>query len=189
MELSTETSVVIPKPREEVFDFCTDDENTARTLRPLGPIAGVAKIQMHEGQSLETGARRTITMTDGVALVEEILDYTRPTRHQYRWVGGIKPPFAWLVRSGTGCWEFSEVSGGTRCLELRVRAAIAAGLPFGLTDHLSIQAMDGPGPRRNRSRNGAAKHGRPLHSSRGQLCERTVACKMKEPHPLFETAH
>ena len=43
MQLSTETFVVIPKPHEEVFDFCTDDENTARTLQPLGPIAGVAK--------------------------------------------------------------------------------------------------------------------------------------------------
>ena len=135
MELSTETSIVIPKPREEVFDFCTDDENTARTLRPLGPIAGVAKVQMHEGQRLETGAHRTITMTDGVSLEEEILDYTRPTRHQYRWVGGIKPPFAWLVRSGTGCWEFSEVSGGTRVVwsyvfELRSALAYPLALPI-----------------------------------------------------------
>jgi len=135
MKLSTETFIVIPKPREEVFDFCTDDENTARTLRPLGPIAGVAKIQMHEGQSLETGAHRTITMTDGVVLEEEILDYTRPTRHQYRWVGGIKPPFAWLVRSGTGCWEFSEVSGGTRIVwsyvfELRSALAYPLALPI-----------------------------------------------------------
>lgn len=135
MELSTETSIVIPRPRGEVFDFCTDDDNTARTLRPLGPIAGVAKVEMHEGQSLETGAHRTITMTDGVVLEEEILDYTRPTRHQYRWVGGIKPPFSWLVRSGTGCWEFSEVSGGTRIVwsyvfELRSALAYPLALPI-----------------------------------------------------------
>ncbi len=135
MKLSTQTSIVFPKPREEVFDFCTDDENTARTLRPLGPIAGVARVEMHEGQSLETGAHRTITMTDGVALVEEILDYTRPSRHQYRWVGGIKPPFAWLVRSGTGCWEFSEVSDGTRVVwsyvfELRSPLAYPLALPI-----------------------------------------------------------
>ena len=135
MKLSTETFVVIPKPREEVFDFCTDDENTARTLRPLGPIAGVAKVEMHGGQSLETGAHRTITMTDGVALVEEILELTRPTRYQYRWVGGVKPPFAWLVRSGTGCWEFSEVSEGTRVVwsyvfELRSPLAYPLALPI-----------------------------------------------------------
>jgi hypothetical protein len=135
MKLSTETSVVIPNPRGEVFDFCTDDENTARTLRPLGPIAGVTKVEMHEGQSLETGAHRTITMTDGVTLEEEILDYTRPIRHQYRWVGDIKPPFAWLVRSGTGCWEFLEVSGGTRVVwsyvfELRSALAYPLALPI-----------------------------------------------------------
>ncbi len=134
MELSTETSIVIPRPRGEVFDFCTNDDNTARTLRPLGPIAGVAKIQMHEGQSLETGAHRTITLTDGVTLEEEILDYTRPTRHQYRWVGGIKPPFSWLVRSGTGCWDFSEVNGDTRVdwsyvFELRSALAYPLALP------------------------------------------------------------
>lgn len=29
-------------------------------------------------------------------------------RHQYRWVGGLKPPFSLLVQSGTGCWEFTE---------------------------------------------------------------------------------
>jgi hypothetical protein len=114
MEISTATSIVIPRPRGEVFDFCTMDDTFERLLRPLGPIAGVAKSEMGEGQALQTGADRRITLTDGAVLNEEILDYTPPLRHQYRWVGGIKPPFSWLVRSGTGLWQFSEVEGGTR---------------------------------------------------------------------------
>ncbi len=114
MEISTATSIVIPRPRDEVFAFCTMDDTFERLLRPLGPIAGVAKSEMRGGQVLKTGADRKISLTDGAVLTEEILDYTPPLRHQYRWVGGIKPPFSWLVRSGTGLWEFSEAERGTR---------------------------------------------------------------------------
>lgn len=135
MKVSTATSIVIARPREEVFDLCTKDDTRERFLRPLGPIAGVAKSEMHEGEVLKTGAHRTITMTDGVVLEEVILDYTRPVRHQYRWVGGLKPPFSWLVRSGTGCWDFTEVEDGTRIewsyvFELRSPLAYPAALPI-----------------------------------------------------------
>lgn len=135
MEISTQTLAIIQRPREEVFDFCTKDDTYERLLRPLGPIAGVATSRMHPGQILETGSRRTITTTNGMLLDEEILDHTRPARHQYRWVGGVEPPFSWLVRSGTGCWEFSQVDGGTRVdwsyvFELRSGLAYPFALPI-----------------------------------------------------------
>lgn len=135
MKVSTATSIVIARPREEVFDLCTKADTPERFFRPLGPIAGVVKSEMHAGEVLKTGAHRTITMTDGVVLEEVILDYTRPARHQYRWVGGLKPPFSWLVRSGTGCWDFTEVEDGTRVewkyvFELRSPLAYPATLPI-----------------------------------------------------------
>ncbi len=135
MEISVGTSIVIPKPREEVFDFCIKDRTFEHLLRPLGPIAGVVKSELHPGEVLRTGAHRTITLTDGAVLEEVILDFTRPLRHRYRWVGGIKPPFAWLVRSGTGCWEFTEVSDGTQvewsyAFELRSALAYPLTLPI-----------------------------------------------------------
>lgn len=135
MDISTATYIVIARPREELFDFCTKDDTPERFLRPLGPIAGVAKSEMHEGEILRTGAHRTITLTDGAVLEEVILDYTRPMRHQYRWVGGLKPPFSLLVRSGTGCWDFSEVEDGTRIdwsyvFELRSALAYPLALPI-----------------------------------------------------------
>lgn len=114
MNISTAASIVIPKPREEVFDFAVSDDMFESSLRPLGPIAGIAKSQMHEGHVLETGAHRRLTMTDGVVLEEEIIDFTRPSRHEYQWIGGLKPPFSLIARSGRGSWVFTEVEGGTR---------------------------------------------------------------------------
>ena len=69
---------------------------------------------MHEGQTLSTGARRRIHMTDGTVLEEVILAYDPPNRHRYGWAGGAKFPFSVLVRAGTGNWEFTEVEGGTQ---------------------------------------------------------------------------
>lgn len=114
MNISTSSSVVIPKPREEVFAHACANETIERTLRPLGPIAGIAKAEMFEGQELAEGSWRRILMTDGAVLEEIILDYDPPRRHRYRWTKGVKPPFSFLVRSGTGCWDFTEVAGGTR---------------------------------------------------------------------------
>lgn len=111
--ISTSASVFVPRPREEVFPVATDSTNASRTLRSRGPFAGVTKVEMDEGQTLATGARRRIHMTDGTALEEVILDYDPPVRHRYGWRGGAKFPFSLLVRAGTGNWEFTEADGGT----------------------------------------------------------------------------
>lgn len=114
MNVSTSASVVIPLPREEVFAFCCRNDTYERNLRPLGPVAGLRKVELFEGDALEAGGRRRITLTDGSVLEEVILEYEPPRRHRYRWTSGLKGPFALLVRSGTGCWDFAEVDGGTR---------------------------------------------------------------------------
>jgi len=112
--ISTSASVLIPRPREEVFAFATDSANAPRTIRARGPFAGIRKIEMHEGQSLAKGSKRRIFMTDDSVLDETILEYDPPVRHRYGWTGGVKPPFSLLVRSGTGNWDFTETEGGTR---------------------------------------------------------------------------
>ena len=101
-DISTSASVFVPRPREEVFAVATDSTNAPRTLRSRGPFAGIRVIEMHEGQTLATGAKRRIPMTDGAVLEEVILDYDPPVRHRYGWAGGVKPPMSLLVRSGTG---------------------------------------------------------------------------------------
>jgi len=114
MHISTSTSIVIPRPREEVFAFSCRNDTYERNLRPLGPVAGVQTAEFFEGHSLAEGSKRRITLTDGSVLEEVILDYAPPTKHRYRWSKGLKGPFAFLVRSGTGSWDFTEVDAGTR---------------------------------------------------------------------------
>jgi len=114
MDISTSASIVIPRSRPEVFAFACDNGTYERNLRPRGLIAGIDKADMFEGHALAEGSWRRISLTDGSVLDEVILDYDPPAKHRYRWTDGIKPPFSFLVRSGTGCWDFSEVDGGTR---------------------------------------------------------------------------
>jgi uncharacterized protein YndB with AHSA1/START domain len=112
--ISTSASVLIPRPREEVFVYATDSTNAPDTVRARGLFAGITNIEMHEGQTLAKGSKRRVFMTDGTVLEEDILDYDPPTRHRYGWTGGAKFPFSLLVRSGTGNWDFTEAEGGTR---------------------------------------------------------------------------
>jgi uncharacterized protein YndB with AHSA1/START domain len=112
--ISTSASVLIPRPRAEVFAVATDSTNAAEVLRSRGPFAGVTKVELHEGQTLATGARRRVSMTDGTVLEEVILDYDPPQRHRYGWTDGAKFPFSLLIRSGTGNWDFIEEESGTR---------------------------------------------------------------------------
>jgi uncharacterized protein YndB with AHSA1/START domain len=133
MKISTSASIVVPKPREEVFDFCCRNETFTRHLRARMPVAGVQGAEFFEGHSLKAGDHRRITLTDGSVLDEEILDYEPPALHRYRWSKGLKGPFALLVQSGTGTWDFSEVDGGTRIdwsYDFVLKTALAYPLAF-----------------------------------------------------------
>lgn len=148
--ISTSASVLIPRPREEVFEVATDSTNAADLLRSRGPFAGISKVELYEGQTLTKGARRRITMTDGAVLEEVILDYEPPVRHRYGWTGGAQFPFSLLVRSGTGNWDFTEEEGGTRIVwtytfvsDLRPRLSARHSNP------LALQRMVATGPRRH----------------------------------------
>lgn len=128
MNISTSASIVVPKGREEVFDFCCRNETYERHLQPRFPVAGVKKCEFFDGHSLKVGDHRRVTLTDGSVLDEEILDYAPPTLHRYRWSKGLKGPFAFLVRHGTGTWTFTEVGGGTRIdwgYEFSLKSALA----------------------------------------------------------------
>jgi len=90
MNISTSTSIVIPRPREEVFTFACSNDTYERTLRPRGLIAGIDKAEMFEGHALAEGSWRRISMTDGSVLDEVILEYAPPSKHRYRWTSWQK---------------------------------------------------------------------------------------------------
>lgn len=113
MKIRSRAAVTIPRPRAEVYDFAVDNRSLARILGKVGPIPGISGAEFLEGGSLVAGAHRRMSMTDGSVIDEEILEAERPRVHRYLWRRGPRPPFSWMVRSGEGCWNFSEASGGT----------------------------------------------------------------------------
>ncbi len=137
MRIAQSATVHVPRPIEEVFDFSVACETFPRVLRPLGPIAGVAKAEMIDAPAPRTGARRRIQMTDGSAIEEELVAFDRPTRHRYRWLNRPAPPFSWLVRGGEGDWTFAPSRGGTSIVwvysfDLTTPLAYPLAAPFGL---------------------------------------------------------
>jgi hypothetical protein len=122
--------MTIPGARETVFELATQSKTYERALLPYGPIAGVVEVKLLEGRALQRGTLREARLTDGSVLIEEILEHDVPTRHRYKWTGGLKPPISWLLSSGEGAWTFSEVADGTRIewsydFELRTPLAYA----------------------------------------------------------------
>lgn len=111
MKLSTRARVHVPRSPEQVFDIAVRE--LPALLQKYGPIPGVDHIEMLEGAQPVTGARRRVTMTDGSVIQEEILELTRPRRHNYRWLNKPKFPFSLIVKTAEADWVFTPESGGT----------------------------------------------------------------------------
>lgn len=109
MRAGIESILGIGHPREVVFDFATDHDNLPKVFRGFGPIPPVLSVEVEEG-----GDRRWVTNGDGSVVEQQLIALERPERQVYRIVGGFKPPFSWMVRSGGGTWTFHEAAGGTR---------------------------------------------------------------------------
>lgn len=121
MKVHAEAEATIPGTREAVFDRLTTDEALSRLCLRRGPFAAIQHAETHG--VLETGARRTVTMSDGMVLEETIVDLTRPERHVYEWRDPPLPLGA-LIRGARGSWTFREAGADTRvtwsyALELR----------------------------------------------------------------------
>lgn len=131
MFVHTHAEVTIPSPREEVFDRLTADASLVRICQRHGPFAAIDRAETHG--ALETGARRTVTMSDGMVLQERILELTRPERHEYEWRDPPMPLGA-LIRGARGLWRFREASDATTVVtwrytfELRSRLLRPAGV-------------------------------------------------------------
>ncbi len=114
MQMRVTAAVDIDRPVEEVYDFAVAEGTFPRIVRALGPIPGIAHVEMEGGRPLEPGARRRVRMSDGSEVREEILEVERPRRHRYRWMEPPKAPFNLLVKSGEGDWRFAPAGAGTR---------------------------------------------------------------------------
>ena len=114
MKIQTRAGIDIASPVERVFDLAVDMARLCELMTKVGPIPGVASMEMQGGRSPGVGAQRTVTMTDGSTIVEEILALDRPRRHAYRWRNPPGPPFSLLVRGAEADWAFTARDGGAR---------------------------------------------------------------------------
>ena len=81
-----------------MFDTLVACDTLPRICHRRGPIAAIVEATMVDDADLEVGSHPTVRMDDGVVLDEEIIDLERPSLHAYAWSGGLKVPFAWVVR-------------------------------------------------------------------------------------------
>jgi len=114
MKIQTRAGIDIASPVERVFDLAVDMARVSELMTRVGPIPGVVSMEMLDGRSPGAGAQRTVTMSDGSAIVEEILALDRPLRHAYRWRNPPGPPFSLLVRGAEADWVFTARDGGAR---------------------------------------------------------------------------
>jgi hypothetical protein len=104
----------VAEPPETVFDFAVACETFPRVLLALGPLPGIVRAEMRDGAAPAPGALRSIYLSDGTMVEEEVLAHERPVRHRYRWTRPPAPPLGWLVRDGEGEWAFAASPRGTR---------------------------------------------------------------------------
>ena len=114
MTLTATAERLIEAPREQVFDDLVANETYPRILHPAWPIPGIRSAEFREGDSPVPGAWRTITLTDGSAINEQILELERPRIHRYAWSEGLRFPLSTLIRRAEATWTFSETASQTR---------------------------------------------------------------------------
>lgn len=102
---NTET-IVIPAPREAVFERAFDRTQMPKLLRGWGPVPGVERAELLDGDEYAVGKVRRIHNTDGSSLDEEILTYEPPSAHAYRLHGEFRGLAKLLVVEGRAEWRF-----------------------------------------------------------------------------------
>ena len=110
MELSATASIEIGAPRLEVFTFLT--HNFPDYLDGWLLYPAVTSAEVH-GHTLVPGVGRTIGLSDGSRLEEEVRLHDPPTVHTYRWRGGLRFPNSLVVAAGAGFWRLEDRGEGT----------------------------------------------------------------------------
>ena len=113
MQLSTRASIEIPRPPEAVFDAATDHTRLHTVMKRTGPIPGVLSVEMEKGATPGVGATRSVKMSDGSTMREEITVHDRGKAHRYRWLNPPAAPFSLMVRGAESDWSFRPSGGGT----------------------------------------------------------------------------
>jgi hypothetical protein len=96
---------------ERLFDVVVAEDVLPKVLRRWGPIPGVTGTRDNTGPWDQPGSRRTVVLDDGNTAREQVLDWVRPSRFEYR-VDGFSGAVGRLVDHAIGSWEFTDTGGG-----------------------------------------------------------------------------
>ncbi|MDP3276854.1 MAG: SRPBCC family protein [Deltaproteobacteria bacterium] len=112
MNVQTQVTRDMQGSPEALFAFATSPSGLAETIRPVGPIPGVASATVLGDGPMGAGTLRKVILTDKSTLDEEVLVLTAPSNHTYR-VTGFSGFFGLLVRSARAEWRFEPSALGT----------------------------------------------------------------------------
>ena len=101
----------ISAPQAAVFALALDPVRFPKTFRGCGPIPGLRGITAQAPSAI--GSTRRVESSDGSILTERITALDPPYRHAYE-LSGLRPPLAWLARSGDADWTFANAGTATR---------------------------------------------------------------------------
>jgi hypothetical protein len=105
-DVSVTRHLVVPAGIERAFDVVSAEDVLPSLLRRFGPIPAVTGTSELTGPWVTPGESRTVNLSDGGSVHEELTDFERPRYFAYR-VSEFSPPFGRLVRQGRGRWWFA----------------------------------------------------------------------------------
>ncbi|HXV14242.1 MAG TPA: SRPBCC family protein [Candidatus Krumholzibacteria bacterium] len=115
MDMHVAVTVGCVAPPEDLFRHAvTDLETLPRGVRRCGPLPGVARAEILEGDALRTGVVRRVHLTDGSVLNEGIVEIAAPSSMSYRQLTPYRFPLSLLAKSARGRYTFTPTGSGTR---------------------------------------------------------------------------
>ncbi|HYO00378.1 MAG TPA: SRPBCC family protein [Mycobacterium sp.] len=128
--LVVEQSRAIPVTQEAAFDGTVPIPLPTLFHRWYGPIPPIKAVQDQTGDWDAVGKTRTVFLTGGGSMREELTSYDAPASFGYT-LSDVKGPLAPLVEHVEGLWVFTPVGTGTKVTwrwTIHPRSAFAAPL-------------------------------------------------------------
>ena len=134
--LVVEQSRAIPVDQEELFNALVPMPLPALFHRWYGPIPPIKEVRDQSGDWDAVGQSRTILLTGGGSIREQLTSYDAPRSFGYV-LSDIKGPMAPLVSGIDGLWSFEPGGTGTKVTwrwTIDPRSAFVRSAPAGLRE-------------------------------------------------------
>jgi hypothetical protein len=110
MGVSVTTEADARAPRAAAF-ACIAPIDLSKIFPRYGPLPAVVGTSDESGAWDHVGATRTVNLSDGSSVREELTAYVEGERFLYR-LSPVKSPLRFVVRYAAGAWEFTDQPEG-----------------------------------------------------------------------------